>query len=115
MILLDDTDYIVDRFHIKGHVNPKCDIESRDCEFHPDLPTFSVIASGNTECTEQCFSFLRRFGHMMSIWGRTNTCFFFANHCTSKKQGYRAKEDETSELILYNSINSLVSSCFKFA
>ena len=76
MILLDDTDYIVDRFHIKGHVNPKCDIESRDCEFHPDLPTFSVIASGNTECTEQCFSFLRRFGHMMSIWGRTNTCFF---------------------------------------
>ena len=86
-----------------------------DCKFHPDLPKFSVIASRNTErAAEQCFSFLRRFGHMMKYMGRTNTGFF-TNHCTSKKQGYRAKEDETSELILYNSINSLVSSCFKFA
>ena len=76
VILLDDTDYIVDRFHIKGHVNPKCDIKSGDCEFHPDLPKFSVIASGNTECAEQCFSFLRRFGHMMKYMGKNKYLFF---------------------------------------
>ena len=73
---MDDTDYIVDRFHIKGHVNPKCDIESRDCEFHPDLPKFSVIASGHTECAETCFSFLRRFGHMMKYMGKNKYLFF---------------------------------------
>ena len=59
MILLDDTDYIVDRLHIKGHVNTKNDIESRDCEFHP-----------NTECAAQCISFLRRFGQMMRNMGK---------------------------------------------
>ena len=59
MIHLDDTDYIVDRLHIKGHINTKYDIESRDCEFHP-----------NTECAAQCISFLHRFGQMMRNMGK---------------------------------------------
>ena len=48
-ILLKDTAFVVDGFHIKGHVNPKCDLSSPLCEFHPDMDTYSAIKTTNTE------------------------------------------------------------------
>ena len=75
-ILLKDTAFVVDRFHIKGHVNPKCNPNSPLCEFHPDMDTYSAIKTANTECAEQCFSFLKRFRHMMKYMNKNKFHFF---------------------------------------
>lgn len=60
-ILLEQIEYLVDRFHIKGHTTPQCDIKNQSCLYHPDLPKFSDIQDVNTECAEQCFSWLGKF------------------------------------------------------
>lgn len=64
-ILLENTSYLVDRFHIKGHTRPECDINDPKCKYHPDSTTFSSIQLTNTECAEQCFSWLKKFKDTM--------------------------------------------------
>ena len=78
-ILLKDTGYLVDKFHIKNHVNPKCLLNEPVCQFHPDLPIFSDIHGTNTECAEQCFSHLRKFGHMSKYMSKYKFHFFIKN------------------------------------
>ena len=85
-ILLKDTSYLVDRFHIKGHINPKCDIRNPLCEYHPDLPAFNELESVNTECAEQCFSFLGRFAHLTKYMGKNKFHFFLTETGQVKKQ-----------------------------
>lgn len=53
--------YLVDRLHIRGHTTPGCNINDPACLYHPSLDKFSAIAGVNTECAEQCFSWLGRF------------------------------------------------------
>lgn len=77
-ILLQETSYLVDRFHIKGHVNPKCRMDSDKCEYHPDLDKFKDVATTNTECAEQCFSQLGRFKHMMKYMSQHKFLFFLS-------------------------------------
>ena len=64
-ILLDRLQFLVDRFHIKGHTTPKCDLNNSECLYHPDLDKFSEISDVNTECAEQCFSWLGKFKGIM--------------------------------------------------
>ena len=75
-ILLKDTAFVADRFHIKGHVNPKCDPSSPLCEIHPDMDTYGAIKTAIAECAEQCFSFLERFRHMMKYMNKNKFHFF---------------------------------------
>lgn len=68
--------YMVDRFHIKGHTTKECDINSPFCQFHPDLPKFDEILGTNTECAEQCFSWLGKFKHMVKYMTQYKYKFF---------------------------------------
>ena len=38
--------WAVDKFHIKGHIEPKCQLSHPDCVYHPDHPTNAAIFSG---------------------------------------------------------------------
>lgn len=64
--LLLEKEYVVDRFHIKGHTTPGCDLNSDSCRYHPDLPAFQELKDCNTECAEQCFSWFRKFRHTLN-------------------------------------------------
>ena len=35
--------FVVDKFHIKGHVEPKCKLDSPDCVYHPDLERNKLV------------------------------------------------------------------------
>lgn len=63
-LLLKDTKFLVDKFHIKGHTTPQCQLDSPLCKYHPDLPRFNTIGTTNTECAEQCFAWLGKFKGM---------------------------------------------------
>lgn len=75
-MLLDDMTFLVDKFHIKGHTTPKCDIADPACLYHPDLPRFSDISGVNTECAEQAFAWLGKFKHMMKYMSQNRFKFF---------------------------------------
>lgn len=60
-LLLEDVQFLVDKFHIKGHTTPACDLESDQCRYHPDLQKFKDIQDVNTECAEQAFAWLGKF------------------------------------------------------
>ena len=75
-ILLENTEYLVDRFHIKNHTNPKCVIANPLCAYHPDLPKFFGIQNANTECAEQCFSWLKKFKNTMKYMSKYKFLFF---------------------------------------
>ena len=55
-LLLENTLFLVDNFHIKGHTTPACNIESEECKYHPKLSKFNEIHGVNTECAEQAFA-----------------------------------------------------------
>lgn len=74
--LLTKMQFLVDRFHIKGHTTAKCDINNDVCEYHPDLAKFSEISTANTECAEQAFSWLGRFKHTMKYMTHYRFKFF---------------------------------------
>ena len=38
--------WVVDKFHIKGHVEPKCDLSHPDCKYHPDHQSNKDTFSG---------------------------------------------------------------------
>jgi hypothetical protein len=63
--LLEETDYLVDNFHIAGHTTNACNPDHPDCEYHHSLPKFADIANANTECAEQCFSWLKRYKNIV--------------------------------------------------
>ena len=67
-ILLDRLQFLVDRFHIKGHTTPKCDLNNSECLYHPDLVKFSELSDVNTECAEQCFSWLGKCKGIMNSY-----------------------------------------------
>ena len=71
-ILLKYTGYLVDKFYIKNHVNPKCLLNEPVCQFHPDLLIFSDIHGTNTECAEQCFSHLHKLATLRNICQNIN-------------------------------------------
>jgi hypothetical protein len=77
-LLLRDTQFVVDRFHIKGHKAAKCDIKSPQCAYHPDLPRFDEIRGVNTECAEQCFAWLGKFKHMVKYMSQYKYKLFLA-------------------------------------
>ena len=49
-------DFMIDGFHVKGHIEPKCNIEDPRCAYHPELEQFSIYKGMNTEIAEQSFN-----------------------------------------------------------
>jgi hypothetical protein len=47
--------FVVDRMHVVPHTEACCDINSSDCEYHPDMPKFNAIRETNTQICEQHF------------------------------------------------------------
>jgi hypothetical protein len=47
--------FMVDRFHVGPHTEKCCDINDKNCKFHPDLPVFDAIRKVNTQIAEQTF------------------------------------------------------------
>ena len=48
--------WVVDRFHIKGHVEAKCKLSSPECIYHPDCEDKKdLFANMNTEVCKQSF------------------------------------------------------------
>ena len=47
--------FLVDFFHIVNHTEPKCVLDSGECEYHPHLPQFKKVNGMNTEIAEQSF------------------------------------------------------------
>ena len=85
-MLLEETLYLVDRFHIKGHISPKCDMNNPQCSFHPDLPKFAPISGVNTECGEQCFSWLGKFKHSSKYMTHYKFKYFFHSVVAAKNR-----------------------------
>ena len=71
-----EAEYLVDKFHIKGHTTSSCNPYHPECEFHPSLPKFSEISTVNTECAEQCFSWLKRFKNIVKYMTASRFRFF---------------------------------------
>ena len=85
-LLLERSDYLVDRFHIRGHTQPQCDISRPECSFHPDLPKFATIANANTSCAEQCFSWLKKFKNTSKYMSAYKFKFFLKVIVRSKNE-----------------------------
>ena len=92
-ILLKDTAFVSDRFHIKGHVNPKCDPSSPLCEFHPDMDTYGAIKTAIAECAEQIQTH-------NEIYEQKQVSFFSANNCSFTEQISRPKAETKCRLVL---------------
>ena len=74
--MLLEKKFLVDRFHVKGHKTAACDLKSKNCKYHPDLECFSLLKKCNTECAEQCFSWLGRFKHTLKYMNQYKFKFF---------------------------------------
>ncbi len=59
--VLSWADIFVDRMHIKGHVNPLCQMQSGVCRYHPDLPRFATISGAGTEMQEVVSKFFNKY------------------------------------------------------
>lgn len=68
--------YVVDRFHIKGHTTPACNLDSPDCKYHPDHESNKELEGCNTECAEQCFSWMTKFKHSVKYMTQYKFKFF---------------------------------------
>ena len=79
--------FLVDRFHIKGHTTPECDIKSDRCKYHPDLPEFADVSSTNTECAEQCFAWLKKFKHVIKYMS-AHTAKFLLHSVVKARNNY---------------------------
>jgi hypothetical protein len=77
-ILLERLEFLVDRFHIKGHTTPQCDLKSPLCLYHPDLLKFQAIRNANTECAEQAFSWLGKFKYSLKYMSQFKYKFFLS-------------------------------------
>ena len=53
--------FMIDDFHVQGHKEPKCDISSPQCMYHPGLAQYSQYKGMNAEVAEQSFSILNLF------------------------------------------------------
>ena len=72
-------EYLADKFHIKGHTQ---------CEFHPVLCKFSEISTVNTECSEQGFSWLKRYKNIVKyMTASCFSCFGTSYICTQQECG----------------------------
>ena len=46
--------WMVDPFHIKGHIEPKCNLDHEDCLYHPSLESLLPLSKEvNLEICEQ--------------------------------------------------------------
>ena len=79
-------EYLVDRFHIRGHTTPACDITSPLCQFHPDLEKFRAIQYVNTSCAEQCFSWLKKYKHSVKYMSAYKFKFFLREIIKSRNE-----------------------------
>lgn len=83
--------YLVDRFHVKGHTTPECDLNSDSCQYHPDHPDFAELLDVNTECAEQCFSWLGKFKHTMKYMSQYKFKFFLYTIINARNHFVEAK------------------------
>ena len=95
--LLKHVEFLVDRFHVKGHTETCCmPLENNpECKFHPDLPKFSELSDVNTECAEQTFRWLNRLKYGVRQMSRYKFNFFLHEvvhiHNTIREQHLKAK------------------------
>ena len=95
--LLKHVEFLVDRFHVKGHTETCCmPLENNPkCKFHPDLPKFSELSDVNTECAEQTFRWLNRLKYGVRQMSRYKFNFFLHEvvhiHNTIREQHLKAK------------------------
>lgn len=92
-ILLDQLEFLVDIFHIHGHVSKKCmPLEgNKHCEFHPKLPRFAEIHGANTEVAEQVFSWLGKFKSNVRKMSMHKFRFFIEDIIASKNEVLEAR------------------------
>lgn len=86
--------YFVDRFHVKGHTTPGCDITSDKCQYHPDLTVFEELIGVNTESAEQCFSWLGKFKHSVKYMSQYRYKMFLYFVVTSRNSLIKMKLGE---------------------
>lgn len=103
-LLLKTTSFLVDKFHIKGHTTPKCDIKDSSCRYHPDLDRFSEIHNTNTECAEQAFAWLGRFKGMAKYMSHYKFKFFLFLIIRSRNVRIEKKRQPANELVEAGSI-----------
>ena len=53
--------FIVDIFHVEKHTQPKCVLNSGECQYHPNLEKFKDVHGMNTEIAEQSFKEINIF------------------------------------------------------
>ena len=49
----ENLSYIVAIFHVEKHTQPKCILNSENCQYHPNLQKFKEVHRMNTEVAEQ--------------------------------------------------------------
>lgn len=90
-LLLNSTQFLVDKFHIKGHTTPACDVLKPECLYHPDLDKFKEIHGVNTECAEQCFAWLGKFKHCIKYMSQYKFKFFLQHVIASRNRRLEGK------------------------
>lgn len=84
-------EFLVDKFHIKGHTTPAYDVLKPDCLYHPDLDKFKEMHGVNTECAEQCFAWLGKFKHCMKYMTQHKFKFFLHYIVASRNRRLEGK------------------------
>ena len=69
--------YILDAFHAKNHVEPKCVLSNEECIYHPDLPRYDEYKGMNTQIAEQSFNKLNKFKYMTRKMSYCRRLLFF--------------------------------------
>jgi hypothetical protein len=74
-IIYDSPLYMVDKFHVKGHTKPVCDINHEKCKYQPNLDKFSNISKANSSICEQTFA--RFTEHKKTVRHMTKHLYWF--------------------------------------
>ena len=70
-------DYIVDKFHVEGHTQDKCNLNSRKCEYHPNLEKIKKYTGMNSEIAEQSFNVLNGYKYTTRKMSYCKRLLFF--------------------------------------